>query len=61
MTNLVFVIWMLGFPIVCSIEDYLKYTLTGRPIKKYSESTEAWANLLTFMMYIWVACLLYDK
>lgn len=51
MKNLAFVFWMLGWPVVMSL---------GNKTRKYSESTEFIAAIITVAAYICVAALLYE-
>ena len=55
--NLVFVIWLLFFPLFQSVEDYLSY-LKGR---RFSNDAEIGAGLIMLAFYIWIATLLYEK
>ena len=60
MKNLVFVIWMLGYPLVVSIGNYL----SSSPEERYSQPAAALATLTVIIVIIiwgWVGWLLYEK
>lgn len=58
MKNIPFVIWMLGFPFVQTINDFVyKYLLQ----ETYPDSVEAATALVFLMIWIGVGSLLYEK
>jgi len=57
MNNLVFVIWMLAWPIVCAVEDYLIH-LTG---KTFSANAVGFSAIIRLAIWIFIAVRLYQK
>jgi len=55
MEKVTFVIWMIGWPLVSSITDYLSH-LTGR---KYSEGAIGFAAIFSLIIWLYVGALLY--
>ena len=58
MKNLVFVIWMLGYPLVISIGDYLS---SFSPKENYSQPVIILAALTVVIIWGYVGWLLYEK
>ena len=57
MRNLVFVIWVLGWPVGGAVSEYLGY-LRG---KRYSEGVEAFNAIICIIIWILIGFLLYEK
>lgn len=57
MKNLAFVIWMLGYPLVVSIGDYL----SPFPVKNYPEAVIFLSALTVMTTWGFVGWLLYEK
>ena len=57
MSNMPFVIWMIGFPLSCSISKYLVH-LRGL---EHPEEVVIVASVIELVLYIWIATLLYSK
>lgn len=57
MKNLVFVIWMLGYPIVCRIGQYIDYLCN----RTYSDSALIFAEIIQGIIWIIIGILLYER
>ena len=55
MEKIPYVLWMLGWPLVSSLSDYLSH-LQGR---RFSYSTIGFATILSLVIWIYVGSLLY--
>lgn len=58
MKNLAFVLWMLGWPIVVNINEYLYYLTTN---KVYSDETEFVSAIINLIIWIGIGVRLYEK
>lgn len=57
MDNLPFVIWMIGYPLVNTLSLYFAH-LRG---EEYSEGTKFLGAVITLVVWVYVATLLYHK
>ena len=57
MNMLCFVLWMLGYPLVCSIGSYLSY-LSG---KRYTDGVHGIASLIIIVIWFVVGSLIWSK
>ena len=57
MSMICFLLWMLGYPLVCSIGSYLSY-LSG---KRYSVQVIGIASLITIVIWFVVGSLIWSK
>lgn len=58
--NVAFVLWMVLFPIMLQLSDYLAFLTRGSVVRAVSENTEVLAGLICFVVWIWVGYLLYE-
>lgn len=57
MNMICFVLWMLGYPLVCSIGSYLGY-LSGR---RYKDGVHEIASLITLIVWVYVGSLIWSN
>ena len=53
LSNLIFVIWVIGFPLGCSIQTYLSE-------RDYSAKTNGISAIIDIIIWVIVACLLFE-
>ena len=59
MKNLVFILWLILFPLSTSIGTFLS-RISGNQ-KEYSENTEAISSLIILIIWVFVSTLLFEK
>ena len=59
MKNLVFLIWMILFPIIDDVLNIVRFKLNV-PMKKYTDTTEGIAALIQILVWLIVGALLYE-
>lgn len=57
MKNLPFVLWMVLYPAVCSLADYLAFLVGDR----FSDGAKAFSALVNLVIWIYVGYKLYEK
>ncbi len=61
MSNLLFVIWMLLYPVIARLSDYLVFLSNNSQVKEYSTETRGIAAIVEVFIWIYVGFLLYKK
>ncbi len=58
MKNVIFLIWLLCFPIVCQIEKYIFFKLRGETA---TEGAKGFAGMVELAIYLIVAYFLFER
>lgn len=61
MRNIVFVIWMLLFPLVTELTAYFDFLANGSVVKQYDDAIVSLAALLVLVGWIGIGALLYER